>query len=561
MSKIKKLLKEKKYSEIIIEIKTFSTEKNRSSVLHNLLGVCHASRKGRTEDDVKGALDNFEKAFYKDNLGEISLESLCNHIKLCAEMGRRESNLINKMIIAEKMYLKAEKKFSDNERFILTGLDMYKYLLKHEERIKKVDQLFKKKKLNKILGTIYIITHLYINKWGQKDFWEFQKKFSKVFKVYNAKKLSKIDINKKKIKVGFLSSDYFRSHSVTYFITNLIKDLKHSKFETHGLSLLKSNEHDETTEKFITLFDNWIVLGEKTDQDIINIIQDLNIDILIDLTGLFGNNRVNIFNTRICPLQISWLGFNHSTGLKEVDYILADKNTVKDEEKFYGPKIYKLPKIFNSHCGFKHKRYFNELAYKKNGYFTFGSLNNFTKINDEVLNVWTKILKKVKNSRIILKSSLYVCEDVILKKFEKEGLINCVEILKKTKSNDFLSHLNVYDKIDLCLDPFPYSGVTTSCEALWKNVPVVNKTGYNFITRTGESIMKSANLNNFIATSNEEYIEKAVFFANNIDELEKVRKELFNKVLESPIFDTTSFSKDFCEALENMLNSVNKNYK
>ena len=84
MSKIKKLLNEKKYSEIIIEIKKFSTEKNRSSVLHNLLGVCHASRKGRTEDDVKGALINFEKAFYKDNLGEISLESLCNHIKLCS---------------------------------------------------------------------------------------------------------------------------------------------------------------------------------------------------------------------------------------------------------------------------------------------------------------------------------------------------------------------------------------------------------------------------------------------------------------------------------------------
>jgi len=287
----------------------------------------------------------------------------------------------------------------------------------------------------------------------------------------------------------------------------------------------------------------------------------LNIDILIDLTGLFGNNRVNIFNTRICPLQISWLGFNHSTGLKEVDYILADKNTVKDEEKFYGPKIYKLPNIFNSHCGFEHKRYFNELPYKKNGYFTFGSLNNFMKINEDVLDVWTKILKKVKNSRIILKSSLYVCEDVILKKFEKEGLINCVEILKKTKSNDFLSHLNVYDKIDLCLDPFPFSGVTTSCEALWKNVPIINKTGYNFITRTGESIMKNANLNNFIATSNEEYIEKAVFFANNIDELEKVRKELFDKVLETPIFDTTSFSTDFCVALENMLNSVNKNYK
>ena len=98
MSKIKKLLKEKKYSEIIFEIKTLTTEKNRSSALHNLLGVCRASQKGRTDRDVQYALNDFETAFYKDNLGEISLDALCNHIKLCAEMGRKESDLVNNMI-------------------------------------------------------------------------------------------------------------------------------------------------------------------------------------------------------------------------------------------------------------------------------------------------------------------------------------------------------------------------------------------------------------------------------------------------------------------------------
>ena len=95
---------------------------------------------------------------------------------------------------------------------------------------------------------------------------------------------------------------------------------------------------------FKELFDNWIDLGDKSDQEIVNTIQNLKIDILIDLAGLWSANRINIFNTRICPLQISWLGFNNSTGLKEVDFILADVNTVKDEEKDYGTKIYKLPK-------------------------------------------------------------------------------------------------------------------------------------------------------------------------------------------------------------------------
>ena len=183
------------------------------------------------------------------------------------------------------------------------------------------------------------------------------------------------------------------------------------------------------------------------------------------------------------------------------------------------------------------------------------------KLNEEVLDVWIKILKKIKNSKIILKSSLYVCEDVIIKKFEKEGLINSVKILKKTKRNDFSSHINVYDEIDLCLDSFPYNGVTTTIEALWKNVPVITKAGYNFNSRCGESILKNANIENFIAINNDDYVEKAVFYAGNTNELEKTRQNLFNKILETPLFDTKGFSNDFCEALENMQKIINTNHK
>jgi predicted O-linked N-acetylglucosamine transferase (SPINDLY family) len=103
--------------------------------------------------------------------------------------------------------------------------------------------------------------------------------------------------------------------------------------------------------------------------------------------------------------------------------------------------------------------------------------------------------------------------------------------------------------------------VTTTFEALWKNVPVVTKVGYNFNSRCGESILKNANIDNFIATSNDDYIKKAVFYANNITELENTREELFNKILETPLFDTKEFSKDFCEALKNMQKLINKNYK
>ena len=561
LPKLKKLFQEKRYSEIILNVEGSTTESNRTPALYNLLGICRVSQKGRSKRDIEYAFEDFETAFEKDNLGEISLEALCNYIKLCVEMGRKDSELLNNMLTSEKMYLQAEKKFSENDKYLSHGIDLYKYLLKHKEKISVVEKILKSRGLNKSLSSSYITSQMYINNWKQKDFREFQKKFSDIFAVFKSKNLTKIDITKEKIKVGFLSPDFRQSHSITYFVQNLIKDLKKTKFLTHGLSLLKIDQHDETTEKFKNLFDNWDDLGDKSDQEIVETIQNLNVDILIDLAGLWSENRVNIFNTRICPLQISWLGFNNSTGLKEVDFILADINTVQIEEKEYITKIYKLPKIWNSHCGFEYKRVYNELPIKKNNYFTFGSLNNFMKINDEVLQTWIKILKEVKDSRLILKSSLYVCEDVIKKKFEKEGLIDSIKILKKTKRDDFLTHLNLYDRIDLCLDTFPFTGVTTTFEALWKNVPVITKAGYNFNSRCGESILKNANLDKFIAYSNCEYIDKAVFFASNINELNKERKMLFEQIEKTPLFKTKEFTNVFCEALDNMLVNVNKNYK
>ena len=559
--KIKKLYQEKRYSDAVFEIELTTTENNRSSFLHNLLGVCRASQKGKTDRDIQYALNDFQTAFYKDNLGQISLDALLGHITLCAEMGRKENALVNNFLISEKMYLEAKKKYSKNFKYLNHGIDLYKYLLKHEKKISNLLEIINIIGLNKIFGTLLTTTQMYLNNWGQKDFEEFQKKFSKIFNVYEAKKISKIDINEGKIRVGFLSPDFHKAHSITYFIKRLLKDLKQSKFETYGLSLIKESQHDDSTDKLIPLFDNWIVLGEKTDQETINIIQDSKIDILIDLVGLWSANRISIFSTRICPLQISWLGYNNSSGLKEVDFILADVNTVKEEEKYYGSKIYKLPKIWNSHCGFDYKRTYNELPFKKNNYFTFGSFNNFMKVNDDVLSTWIKILKKTKNSKLILKSSLFVCEEVIKKRFEEEGLINSIQFEKKTKRNDFLTHFNLYDKVDLCLDTFPFNGVTTTFEALWKNVPVITKAGFNFNSRCGESILKNANIANFIALNNEDYINKAVYYANNIDKLEDVRKELFEEIEKSSIFDTTGFSSAFCKALNDMILDVNKNYR
>ena len=160
LSKLKKLFQDKKYFQVILDIESSTTENNRSPALYNLLGVCRASQKGRTDRDTKYALDDFEKAFYKDNLGEISLEALCNHIKLCAEMGRKDSELLNNMLTSQKMYLEAEKKFSENYRYLVHGIDLYKYLIKHKEKISVVEKILELKGLNKLFGSSYIISQM-----------------------------------------------------------------------------------------------------------------------------------------------------------------------------------------------------------------------------------------------------------------------------------------------------------------------------------------------------------------------------------------------------------------
>ena len=174
LSKLKKLFQDKRYSQIVLDIESSTTENNRSPALHNLLGVCRASQKGRTDRDTKYALDDFEKAFYKDNLGEISLESLCNHIKLCAEMGRKDSELLKSMLTSQKMYLEAEKRFSKNDKYLSHGIDLYKYLIKHKEKISVVEKILDSNGLNKLFGSSYITSQMYLSNWRQKDFAKFQ---------------------------------------------------------------------------------------------------------------------------------------------------------------------------------------------------------------------------------------------------------------------------------------------------------------------------------------------------------------------------------------------------
>ena len=346
-----------------------------------------------------------------------------------------------------------------------------------------------------------------------------------------------------------MSSDLRGYHSVIGFFKAIVENVNKDKFELILFSNCKMNKEDETSAVLKTYFDEWINIEKLSDIEAINMIRKNNINIIIDLMGLSSSNRLSLFKNRLAPIQILWLGYNNTSGLNQMDYLIADPNLIKKNEvKLYSEKILLLPNIWNCHFGLGVFRKENPPPLIKNKYITFGSFNNANKISDEVVSVWSKILKNTNNSRLILKSSHTYCDDSLRKKFEKNKVLNLITFLDK--KNSFEEHIDEYKKIDLVLDTFPYNGVTTSFEAIWMGAPVLTLRGFNPNSRAGESINKNLNMSYLIADNKDEYILKAIELSKNFEKVIEIRKNLFDKTLESNLFNDKKFSKEFYENLE-----------
>ena len=238
--------------------------------------------------------------------------------------------------------------------------------------------------------------------------------------------------------------------------------------------------------------------------------------------------------------------------MNEIDYIFSDNNLVfSEEEKFYSEKVVKFDTIWSAHIGFNLPRAMIPTPSIKNGYITFGSFNNFNKISDETIKVWASILKKIDNSKLLLKSSSNLNTENFKKKIKKIGLDQQIEFVPTIEN--FNDHLNYYNNIDLSLDTFPYNGVTTTFEAIWKGIPVLTMEGYNFNSRCGASIIKNLGIEYLVAKNQDDYTSKAIFLSKNLNELIKIRKIVFDKALESPLFDTEEYTKNFEKKLDYLI--------
>ena len=550
------LFKEKKYSTIISIIENKITDDQRTSGLLNLKGVCRMMLSNSTES-IKLAIDDFSKSYYKEtdkSKLEDPIKNLINaSVILFDNEFRKNENLLDNNFFEEIISIYNENKslFENNLHLLRAIFKVFKRssdiknVMKHLEKIAQLDP-------HEDGIASYNLFNNYLNNWSQSDFLFNAKKINaKLFK-YSPKEL--VDLKTKKnriINLGFISSDIRSNHSVTYFLRSVISVYDNEKF---NIQLYHNhNKDDDVTREFEKYVSKTIHIDKLSDKEVINIIRKNEVDIIIDLNGFSGNHRLNLFKNRLAPIQILWCGYTNTTGLDEMDYLIVDKNQINpNEEMFYSEKIIYLPNVWNCHSGYNFKRSENEMPFKKNEFITFGSFNNFLKINDEVIEVWASILKEVKNSRLVLKTSTAISLDTYKRKFEKYGILDSVVFLNFSKN--FNDHLNKYKLIDISLDTFPWNGVTTTYESIWMNVPVIVMDGNNFSSRCGSSINKNLNLTDLIARNKMDYINKAVSLAQNPQMLIDLRKDLFTNALKTPLFDKTSFSNEFFSSLEKIYN-------
>ncbi len=556
--KIEKLFSSKKYEELIGVADQFIKEDDRPPGLACMIGTCYFLKKKKTKNDLFLALKYFEEAYLKDNKSIHGLSAVSNFMNVSAVAAKTSDEFLPDILKAEKYYFETEKHFGNNINFLIAAQRLFWFQLNNKILKNISEKLIANPQTPLIEKSGNIFFQNYIYNWSQKEYTKHAIINSKNIPKYKSKNLKELKLyENEKIHLGFVSSDFTDQHSIFYFLKDTLKYLDRKIFKIFLFSFnRKQNNYWLGQKEIKSVADEFIDLENYDNQECINIIQGNKINILLDIMGFSFTKRIPIFNVRVAPVQISWLATCNTTGIDNIDYLIADQNLISEnEENQYPEKILKLPNIWNAHCGYDLNRKFNSAPCETKDYFTFGSLNNFHKISDETVEVWSKILTKCEKSTLILKSASFECNiDKIKEKFKKFGVEKKIKILNKKKYPYKKDHLEVYKDIDLALDTFPYNGVATTFEALWKGVPVNVLKGHNFNSRCGYSILKNSTFENLISKNIDEYVEKAVYFYNNRKEFLALREKIFKNVLSTPLYDTKNFSKNFGQSLLNILN-------
>jgi len=357
----------------------------------------------------------------------------------------------------------------------------------------------------------------------------------------------------KKLRVGFVSGD-LRNHPVGHFLEKVLSHINSDRIELTAYSTII--KVDDLSSRIKPFFSTWKSIYSQSDKDSANTIYNDKIHILIDLSGHTACNRLSMFGWKPAPIQVSWLGYFATTGLNEMDYLLGDPYVTPSKyDNHFTEKIWRLPKTRWCFTPPNIDIDVAEPPVLNNGYITFGCFNNLSKMNDKVVELWSKVLESIPNSRLLLKSKQFrdkSAQEDVIQRFNIQGIKSERITLEGPEHRE--KYFVAYNRIDIALDPFPFTGGTTSVECLWMGVPVLTLVGDSLVSRQGVGILMNIGLPDWIADNKKEYIEKSILFASDLEKLATLRSGLREQILTSPLFDAQDFAQDFENSLWEMWN-------
>lgn len=360
-----------------------------------------------------------------------------------------------------------------------------------------------------------------------------------------------------KLRVGFVSAD-IRSHPVAYFFEPLLEHIDRNKFEIFIYDNYISE--DVVTKRFKEFANKWQNISEITDADFAALVLKDKVDILVDMSGHTGRNRLLAFARKPAPVQVTWLGHPATTGLKRIDWRITDYFVDPDgADKFYTEKLLRFDRPTCYAPLVKDPALRSDPAYSVNpppallnGYVTFGSCNNLAKINRNVIRCWSQVLQRVAGSKLLLESPGIEQAEFrrkVVSDFAEFGVEESRLLLYNRDSR--LQYLRYHD-IDVALDPFPYGGGTTSSDLLWMGLPLVTLTSASNMGKAGTSLLTYLGRTEWIASSVEEYVEIASVLSSDVKALTRNRHEQRSRMERSVMMDGPAYAVKFGDAFQEM---------
>jgi len=351
------------------------------------------------------------------------------------------------------------------------------------------------------------------------------------------------------LQIGFVSGD-FCDHAIASFVEPLLIHLSQvSSLTLHAY--YNHIQHDKVSQRLQGYFAYWTPVVGLSDDELADKIRADSIDILIDLSGHTAHNRLVTFARKPAPILVSWMGYPGTTGLQAMDYYLADKYFLPQEpfKNQFTEKLVYLP-ASAPFMPYEFAPEVNDLPALNKGYITFGSFNRLNKLNPGVVAVWSKLLQAIPTSRLIMAGMPESGYDSLISWFTGQGV--SIERLSFYTRSNMDEYLVLHHQVDICLDTFPYNGGTTTCHAMWMGVPTLTLSGQTPASRVGSTIMLSIGLEEFVANTEKDFVNKGLSVVNDLDGLALLRRELRNRFKLSPAQQPELIAKGVERALRLM---------